>query len=133
MKIHIGVFHRKIADVVKLTIHSCAGTRLDKNKESWCNGLKFTFDGPRFETACPLSVYFFIYHAGKVFLLCSFVQEGASRCDRLFVHICSYCALSFSRLELDTLVTQSPKCLQLKGITNQFPLKYTVVKCQYKN
>ena len=38
----------------------------------------------------------------------------------------------FSGLELDILVTQSQKCLLLKGISNQFPLKYTVVKCQYK-
>ena len=40
---------------------------------------------------------------------------------------------SFSGLELDTSVTQIPKYLRLKGITNQFSLKYTVVKCQYNN
>ena len=43
------------------------------------------------------------------------------------------CALSFSGPESDILGTQSPKCLRLKGISNQFPLEYTVVKCQYNN
>ena len=30
------------------------------------------------------------------------------------------------------LGTQLPKCQRPKGITNQFPFEYIVVKCQYK-
>ena len=43
------------------------------------------------------------------------------------------CALSFTKPESDILGTQSPKHLQLKRISNQFPLQYTVVKYHYVN
>ena len=33
----------------------------------------------------------------------------------------------FSGLDLDILVTQSPECLQLKGITNWFPFELSTL------
>ena len=42
------------------------------------------------------------------------------------------CGLSFSGLELDHLVTQSPKWATTQRDFKPVPFKYTVVKCQYK-
>ena len=49
--------------------------------------------------------------------------------DRHLFWVVGFC---FSGIELDISVTQLPKYLRLRGITNQFPFVYTIAKCQYK-
>ena len=67
------------------------------------------------------------YEIGPRGVCAMFLKSSNKKCERK-LYVLS-CALLFSGLKLDILVTQSPKCLRQTGLQNQFSFVYIVAKC----